>query len=526
MLLGELIKGLGITPLAAGCEGVRICDVTEDSRTVLPGSLFVARAGGKSDGRRFIGAALSAGAVAVLAEVGSERPERLPIGVAWLVAADVGVAEARLGERFFGNPGRRLDLVGVTGTNGKTTVSSLVYQLLNSAKRRCGLIGTVMVDDGKGPVKATMTTPPALELSLALSRMVEAGYKAAALEVSSHALDQKRAAGLEFDVAVFTNLTGDHLDYHGTMENYGRAKAGLFESLGVGALAIVNADDPAHEWMIRGCPARVLRCLLGARAVTGGECAVEVVSSTIKGARLVLRGPWGEVSGRVGLMGSYNAMNCLEAVASAHELGLSRERIEAALPGLSAPAGRLERVGRAGGGVETEFAVFVDYAHTDDALAKALRAVRPLVVEKGASLRVVFGCGGDKDRTKRPRMGRVACELADCVYITSDNPRTEDPRTIIREILAGVQTEACLRVHEDQDRRASIFRAVRDCRAGDVLLIAGKGHEDCQILPDGRGGVRRIDFDDRAVACEAMGERGVSGEVRTVAPGKRENVKP
>lgn len=528
MLLSELIKGLNVALADPRHGSNRICDVTEDSRTVLPGSLFIARPGGKADGRRYIGKAIESGAAGILTTPDAQRPTDLPTGVAWLVSPEVRLAEAFIAERFFGNPSHRLTLAGVTGTNGKTTVSTLIYQLLNAARMRCGLIGTVSVDDGKGIIQASMTTPPALELSLALSRMAEAGYKAAALEVSSHALDQDRAAALQFDIAIFTNLTGDHLDYHKTVEHYAAAKAKLFSLLPPSGVAIVNCDDPAWERMARDCRARVLRCSLDMES--DAECRAMISSVTAEGARMTFIGPWGSIEGRVGLIGQYNAMNCLQAVAAAHAAGAPVDRMQAALAHLAAPAGRLELISRSGD-VREPFSVLVDYSHTDDALSSALRALRPLVVRPGAALRVVFGCGGDKDRTKRPRMGRVACELADYVYVTSDNPRTENPRDIIREVLEGVQTPACLRLNEDPDRRNSIFKAIADCKPGDVLLVAGKGHEDYQILPDGKGGTIRIDFDDRQVVREALiaalGEPdgGIADPGVVVVP-ERENVRP
>lgn len=527
MLLRDLIKGLNVTLADPRHESIRICDVTEDSRTVMPGSLFIARPGTKADGREFIQRAIEADAAAVLTTPDSPRPPDLSPQIAWVTSSDVPLAEARIAERFFGNPSHRLTLAGVTGTNGKTTVTTLIYQLLNAARIRCGLIGTVSVDDGKGISKASMTTPPALELSLALSRMVESGYKAASLEVSSHALDQGRVAALEFDIGVFTNLTGDHLDYHKTVEHYAASKARLFASLAPSSVAIVNADDPASARMLKDCRARVLRCSLDIDS--NADCRVSASAPTIEGSRLTLLGPWGAIEGRVGLIGQYNAMNCLQAVAAAHEAGAPIDRILSALPRLTAPAGRLELITRTADAPEP-FAVFVDYSHTDDALASALRALRPLVTKSGAALRVVFGCGGDKDRTKRPRMGRVACDLADYVYVTSDNPRTENPRDIIRQVLEGVQTPACHHLTEDPDRRGSIFRAVADCRPGDVLLVAGKGHEDYQILPDGRGGTTRIDFDDRQVVREALfaslGEPSAAADAGIVVVPERENVRP
>ncbi|MDX2114235.1 MAG: UDP-N-acetylmuramoyl-L-alanyl-D-glutamate--2,6-diaminopimelate ligase [Planctomycetota bacterium] len=503
MQLGDLIEGLEITLDRESDRTARICDITEDSRTVMPGSLFIARPGTKVDGRKFIEAAIAADAAAILTDPLAARPAGSE-EVAWLTTTDLARAEALLAERFFGAPASRLALAGVTGTNGKTTVAHLVHQLLNDSGVRCGLIGTVQVDDGCAVAKAAMTTPPALELSFSLARMLEHGCKACSMEVSSHSLDQQRVAALDYRVAIFTNLTGDHLDYHGTMENYAAAKAKLFEMLRPESTAVINADDPWHGRMVRGCRGRVLRC--STRRGPETDCWVAVREMSIRGTEASFGGPWGVIEGSTRLIGSYNVMNVLQALAAAHALGVERDEMALSLHGLRPPPGRLERVDPPEG--EAPFAVFVDYAHTDDAMEKALGALRPLLAGTGGRLRVVFGCGGDRDRTKRPRMARAASRLADEVIVTSDNPRTEKPHQIISEILAGIETdEAMSRVHVDADRRAAIFRGVQGAQPGDIVLIAGKGHEDYQLLPDGEGGVRRIDFDDRRVAAEALHAR-------------------
>lgn len=511
MMLSALIAGLDVRRRDAGRGDVRVCDLTEDSRTVLPGSLFVARPGTKSDGRKFIAQAIELGAVAVLTD-----PECPPVeagdGVAWLTAADVPTITGVLAERFFRDPASKLSLVGVTGTNGKTTIATLVYQLLNAGRKRCGLIGTVSVDDGKGIAPAGMTTPPSIELSMVLANMVEAGYQACAMEVSSHSLDQRRAAALGFDVAVFTNITGDHLDYHKTFDAYLGAKAMLFAGLGESAVAIVNADDPHAERMIGACPARVLRCAATKRP--GIDCWFRAGVSDFEGTAVRLFGPWGEIGARTRLIGGFNAMNLLQSVAAVHAMGMTADRITAAIPRLTAPPGRLERVLPETGAERVPFAVFVDYSHTDDALRHALGVLRPLVTEQGAKLRVVFGCGGNRDTTKRPRMGRAACEGADAVYVTSDNPRTESPGAIIREVLAGIEDDSCFKVQVDADRRRAIRRAVEEAKPGDVVLIAGKGHEDYQILPDEKGATRTIHFDDREEAREALALRFAGAHAR------------
>lgn len=520
MRLGDLISGVvdaaGVFPGGAVSDpaALRVCDITEDSRTALPGSLFIARPGTKSDGRKFIDAAIEAGAECVLTDSAPDGAVRAANpGVVFLVAKDVPHAAAVLAERFYGDSTSRLKVMGVTGTNGKTTVAHCVHRLMNATKRKCGLIGTVMIDDGTEVSDAVMTTPPACELSATFSHMLEAGCVAAAMEVSSHSLHQHRTTALKYACAVFTNLTGDHLDYHGTMEEYAAAKARLFELLSPDATAIVNADDPWHSRMLKDCKSRVLRCSLGdtgGTPVPRGTCFVEAGEATFAGTRVKYLGPWGSFEIMLGMVGRHNLMNTLQAVAAAWVMGVPVEELARAATLMEAPAGRLERVVVAG--KQDDFAVFVDYAHTDDALANVLRAARPLV-RRGSSLRVVFGCGGDRDRTKRPRMARTCCELADFITVTSDNPRTEKPGAIIDEVLTGVPSGERHRVEIDADRRVAIQKAVRACKPGDVLVIAGKGHETYQLLPDGQGGIRRIDFDDRQVAREALGELAAVGAV-------------
>ncbi len=508
MQLGALIHGLDLqTDNPARAQATVITSITEDSRTVTPGALFIARPGTRTDGARFIDAAVSAGAAAVLLPSGSP-PASTGSAVA-IIAGNVPRVAAQIAERFHANPTRSLKLVGITGTNGKTTTAHCVHKLFNAAGKRCGLIGTVQIDDGRSLRDAVMTTPPACELSAAFRTMLDAGCAAAAMEVSSHSLHQHRTTALDYDAAVFTNLTGDHLDYHGTMEAYADAKAMLFELLKPEAIAIVNADDPWHARMIRATRARVWRCSMTPSAPA--ECRVEGGPPGCAGTPARFTGPWGELAFNLSMVGRHNLINCLQAIAAAHACGVTPSELQRFAPLMTAPPGRLERVDPPPGVQTPDFAVFVDYAHSDDALANVLRAARPLVTRPGARLRVVFGCGGDRDRTKRPRMARVACELADTVFITSDNPRTERPEAIIEEVLAGVPPARRHEVEADPDRAAAIHRAVSDCRPGDVLVIAGKGHETYQLLPDGKGGIRRINFDDRVVASQALGTTPVHG---------------
>lgn len=514
MLLEELISGVRHDAAGRGVDlrlrvldafddwkMIRVCDLTEDSRTVLPGSLFVARGGVKSDGRAFAAAAVRAGADVILCEEGSrlelsDDAQAARRKVVVVEASDVALASAMMAEVFYGRPSSKVKLFGVTGTNGKTTTTWLAWRLLNLAGMRAGLVGTVMIDDGIELATAEMTTPPAIEMSRTLSVMVEAGCKAAFMEVSSHSLVQHRVGGLHFAGAAFTNLTQDHLDYHKTMESYADAKAMLFERLGPGEPAFVNIDSAWHERMTRDCNVSVVRC---SQRDGGGDATVRIVAMHRGGMRLVLRGPWGDIDALVPLIGAFNAMNVLQAACAAHVCGLTREQITEGCTRLDAPPGRLERVAT----TPSEPLVLVDYAHTDDGLRNALSTVRAVLGGKGRVI-VVFGCGGDRDQTKRPKMGKVAAELGDVVIVTSDNPRTERPGDIIDMVLAGMDGASRGKVSVQADRRRAIEFALEAATRDDIVVIAGKGHETEQILPDGQGGVVRHHFDDREVAREAI----------------------
>ncbi len=505
MRLSGLIKGLKVQVRAGTRSGgdPRICDFTEDSRTALPGSLFVARRGLVSDGRRYIKDAVDAGAVAVLTD--AEGAQDVPAPVAAVVTDDLPLTSAIMAERFFGDPSQKLCIAAVTGTNGKTTTAHLVRGILSACGVRCGLVGSVEVDDGAQSSPALLTTPTSAELSQVFSQMLEHGCTAAVIEASSHAIHQRRVAAIDFDVAAFTNLTQDHLDYHGTMDQYASAKAELFSWLKPSALAVVNAEDAAHERMLAECGSRTLLAYPSGRSdLRDGEATIFAKAEGRLGTNIRAIGPWGAVQGRVGLIGPFNGANLLLAIAIAHEMGLDARAIELALPELTAPAGRLEVVS----GQQDPFSVIVDFAHTPDALRNAIAAVRPSVAV-GATLRVVFGCGGDRDRTKRPLMGRAVFEGADAVYVTSDNPRTESASAIIDDILAGLSPGDRRSAIVHVDRRKAIEAAVGDLKPGDVLLIAGKGHEPYQLLPDPTmpGGIRKIEFDDRAEARRALAQR-------------------
>ena len=439
MDLSDLIAGLKVRTVSGTAPAkVRVCDITDDSRTAVTGSLFVARAGLQSDGRKFIPDALKSGAVAVLTD---DPAVRLPSqGAALLISDDLPLVAAEMAERFYGTPTARLALIGITGTNGKTTTAHLVHQVLNGAGVRCGLIGTVLIDDGREVSRADMTTPPAIELSRTFATMVENGCKAAAMEVSSHALDQGRVAALRFDIGVFTNLTGDHLDYHKTMEAYGAAKAKLFEMLPGDGFAIVNAEDAYAERMVSGCRAKVLRCVVAdvdapAPALKPGECRAAIREMSMSGTRVEFAGPWGSFETTMRLVGRHNAMNALQAVAAAHAAGVDAAQLEQRIRIASAPPGRLEPVTSPA----SPFAVLVDYAHTDDALRKVLTTLRPLVeaggrgpgacalcLDAGATGTGPSGRGWARRRrswrtwcsspaTTRARSGRATSSMRSCV---------------------------------------------------------------------------------------------------------------
>ncbi len=459
-----------------------IAGIAYDSRQVRPGYLFVALRGGREDGARFIEDAIQRGAVAVVSET-SIRARR---DVTHLRVEDARRALAEIACAFYGHPSSKLEVIGVTGTNGKTTTCFMIRDLLAAAGRRPGLIGTVQYEIGERCIPAARTTPEAPDLQAMLAQMLKVGCDAAVMEVSSHALDQKRVWGVDFDVGVFTNLTHDHLDYHGTLERYFAAKARLFAGLGrmeKAATAVLNLDDPWGQQlasMIGGWAAIVT---YGAHPAA--QVRAEEIESDAGGSRFTVRSPWGDAEVRLPLLGRFNVSNALAAFATAGVRGVPVPTIVAALERFRGAPGRLERVP-----CERGVHVFVDYAHTPDALANvlvALREVRP------RRLILVFGCGGDRDRAKRPEMGRIAADLADHVIVTSDNPRSEDPRAIIEQILAGMPPGS--RYETIVDREEAIGRAIELARPGDVVLIAGKGHENYQEFSR-----HIVPFDDREVA--------------------------
>lgn len=468
---------------------IEITGVEDDSRRVSPGNIFIARSGTKLSGRDFIPQAVQRGAVAIV----SDTPLK-DVGVVCIRVDDLPKTVGSIAHRFWNDPTRTLRVMAVTGTNGKTTIAYLTRSIFNSLNMRCGLIGTVEIDDGRTKTPSPMTTPGAVELARLLAAMRDNGLAAVAMEASSHALDQDRLAGVNVSVAMFSNLTGDHLDYHGTMERYAAAKAKLFTGLQPDAWAVVNADDAYTPVMVQGSRARVFTYGLKHQA----DLHAEVLKMDSAGMQLKvsLRGGESQLVSSP-MVGLHNAQNILCAMSGGIAAGFPMDQLASAISLAPAAPGRLQRVGLPGmDGGNLPFAVFVDYAHTHDALENVLTALRPLTRGR---LICVFGCGGDRDRTKRPLMGAVAEKLADRVIITSDNPRSENHISIIDDILRGLSSRGRDATDTIPDRRAAIEAAVEMAEPDDTILIAGKGHENYQIV-----GNERRDFDDAQCAVEAL----------------------
>jgi len=481
----------------AGRRDLTVTGITHDSRAVAAGVVFVAIRGQRADGAAFAQEAARRGAAAIVAEV----PAPGEMAVPWIRTPDARLALAELSGIFFGHPSERLTVVGVTGTNGKTTSTYLLAAVFDAAGLPCGRMGTVTVRVGPGPTDerdASHTTPEAPEVQRLLREMADRGCRGCAMEVSSHALVLQRVAGMKFAAAIFTNLTRDHLDFHGDMQQYFAAKRRLFDMLPAGAPAVVNVDDPRGQELAASLPSAVtyaIRRPADFRAVS--------IQSSLEGLAFQIEGKQGPLSIRSSLVGRPNVYNILGVAAAAAALGISNEAIERGIARLEGVPGRFQMVSASTDDVR----VVVDYAHTDDALKNLLETARPLT---SGRLITVFGCGGDRDRTKRPLMGAVAARLSDLVVLTSDNPRSEDPDRIIEEITRGLapspEPGAPKRpgppVIVNVDRRAAIEQAVRTAAAGDLVIIAGKGHEKYQVLRD-----RTIPFDDVEIAQAALAGR-------------------
>jgi len=477
MLLSELSEG--------GAQ-VEISALAYDSRAVAAGTLFFCVPGQLSDGHDHAVEAVRRGASALVVE----RP--LSLGVPELRVRSVREAMAPLAARFYADPTASLRVVGVTGTNGKTTTTFLIRAILEAAGEQCALLGTVKSVIGGVDGEVIRTTPEAIDLQASFAAMREAGDEACAMEVSSHALALHRADAIHFAAAVFTNLTQDHLDFHPSMEDYFAAKRILFESRP--AVAVVNADDDYGRRLIADFPDAVSYAVEAPADYSAGE-----LSSGIADAQFTALTPDGELRVVTRLPGAFNVANALAALAVTHRLGVPVEVIVAALAAATPAPGRFQALDEG-----QPFAVLIDYAHTPDSLENVLRAARALTE---GSLICVFGCGGDRDRGKRPQMGRISAELSDVTVVTSDNPRSERPESIVAEILAGARAGGGHSVEAIIERRDAIARAVALARSGDVVVIAGKGHEQGQEFANGR----KIPFDDAAVAREQLRSAAVPG---------------
>ncbi len=489
MILRELLRSTDIVDLNGDAER-EILSLAYDSREVKAGGLFFAIRGEHADGHQFLDQVLKKRAVGVVSEL--DRPPDFP--VAWVRVWSVRRALAEVSRAFYENPDLYLVLVGITGTNGKTTTAYLLHSIFEAAGIKTGLFSTIEYRVGVQAFPAYHTTPESLELAAYLAEVAHCGGKAAVMEVSSHALAQSRVWGFRFSAAVFTNLTGDHLDYHEDMESYFAAKRRLFEGTGTPPpeLGIINLDDP---WA-----SRLLDMPLKRRVTYGVEGDAQVrarhVSLSPAGIRAALTTPGGKIEIESPLVGGANVMNILAAVACAEGLGLGRNAIREGVARLRQVPGRFEKVDEG-----QPFLVIVDYAHTHDALRSVLETARDMTRGRLIS---VFGCGGDRDRTKRPKMGEVAGTLSDSVVLTSDNPRSEDPILIMNDAMVGLQKSGRPYVAE-VDRETAIRKALEQAREGDTVLIAGKGHETTQILKDGP-----IPLNDREVAHRILGEMGFS----------------
>ena len=501
MTLRTLVERAGIVQPGAELPGSQaaldapVTAIAYDSRQVTPGSVFVALRGVNTDGAKFAQQAIAAGAIAIVAE--SERP--VDVTIPWFRTTSDRAALAALAATFYENPSEELLLVGITGTNGKTTTSYILTSIFEAAGVTCGRIGTVGYRINERELDAPRTTPEAADLQRMLREMLVEGCGACVMEVSSHALSLHRVDGLRFAAGIFTNLTRDHLDFHGDMETYFTAKRRLFELLPDGAVSVINVDDRRGLDMVAAAGRPVTYAIDGAADVRPGP-----LQFSLDGLTFDIRTPRGTIHVRSRLVGRPNAYNILAASAAAMALDLPFSAIEAGVTALEHVPGRFQMVSEPSDDVR----VIVDYAHTDDALKNLLDTARPLA---SGRIVTVFGCGGDRDRTKRPLMGAVAARLSDLVIVTSDNPRSEDPERIIDEIRRGIVPAADrtpARGHTPTpslaivDRRAAIEKAIRDARSDDLVVIAGKGHEKYQVI-----GHRSLPFDDVEVARAALVRR-------------------
>lgn len=493
MKLSDLIESIHVRSVAGTLE-TEVSGVYHDSRKVQPGGVFVALKGGGSDGHHYIQAAIDKGAVAVI----SELPNPAEFIATWVQVGNARAAMAIAAANFEGHPSLRLPVVGVTGTNGKTTTSYLVHHVMQSILHRAGLMGTIFYSTGDKLVEASHTTPESTEVQRLLREMVDSACRGVAMEVSSHGLAQHRVTGVSFDVGIFTNLTQDHLDYHRTMEEYFAAKCLLFEQMDADTskegTAIINLDDIYGDRIMKMRFGRLRRLTYGRGANADFQAAE--IRSDFNGTQFKLTFRERQFLVRIPLIGDFNVYNSVAAIAAGWAIGLNLREVVSKMADAPQVPGRLELVG----GRQTNYRVFVDYAHTPDAIRSVLKTLRALSPRR---IITVFGCGGDRDSTKRPLMAAAAEEVSDLCILTSDNPRSEDPRKIIADAARGFMKGG----HEVQeDRREAIRRAINLAGEHDIVLLAGKGHESYQEIE----GVRH-DFDDRKIAAGFIAKKAEGG---------------
>lgn len=493
MKLEDIIDGIYVKSVA-GPLALEVSGVFYDSRKVVPGGVFCALEGVGADGHEYLGEAIEKGAVAVI----SEKPNPAEFPATWLQVGNARDAMGLASAQFEGNPSMRFPVVGVTGTNGKTTTTFLIHHLFEAILRRAGLVGTIHYSTGGELQESPHTTPESPDLHHLLAEMVANDCRGVAMEVSSHGLAQSRVKGVAFDVGVFTNLTQDHLDYHGTMDNYFAAKRRLFEQMenesAKKGVALINFDDPYGERLIKESFSRLKKYTFGRGS--GADFQASDIRSDFDGTRFKLSFKERSFLVRIPLIGSFNVYNALAAIASAYAVGLNLREIVAKIAEAPQVPGRLEAVGNR----QINYRVFVDYAHTPDALVSVLETLRGLEPER---IITVFGCGGDRDVLKRPLMARAAEQGGDFCILTSDNPRTEDPEIILEDARKGFRSGN----HEIMvDRSEAIARAIDLAGERDIVLIAGKGHETYQEIH----GVRH-EFDDRRVAARCINQKAERG---------------
>ena len=483
MKIKQLMEGVDIVGVFPEFRDVEVRRISCDSRDVTPGTVFVAVRGPMQDGHKYIDDAVKRKASAIILE---DRPLKPYVseGVPFIVVKDSKEALSKIADTFFGHPYQRIKCVGITGTNGKTTVSYLVKSILNAADIKCGLIGTIGYKVGEENIKTNNTTPGVLELHALISNMAQAGDPYVALEVSSHALDQERVKGIIFRSAIFTNLTQDHLDYHKTMEDYFLAKQKLFTECADGNTNfIINKDEAFGQRLLGTLRGRIWQYGFSSDA----DVCVMRHELSRNGSQAIIKIPQGVINITSALVGRHNLYNIMAAVAFGVSEGLEPASIKKGIEAVYSVPGRLERIDAKKG-----FSVFVDYAHTDDALKNVLESLR-LVLHNGRII-TVFGCGGDRDKGKRPKMGRVASAFSDYCFVTSDNPRSEEPEEIIEQIIAGMEKNNFEVVC---DRFKAIQKALTMAAEGDFVLVAGKGHETYQTIKD-----RTFAFDDKSVVLK------------------------